>query len=49
MGLCDGTRLIVAWSCKHVIEATIISGKFAGERVIIAPFGHLSIRFQVAI
>ncbi|KAF7835735.1 uncharacterized protein G2W53_010594 [Senna tora] len=26
MGLCNGTRLIVARLCKHVIEATIISG-----------------------
>ncbi|KAF7813324.1 uncharacterized protein G2W53_034300 [Senna tora] len=36
MGLCNGTRLIVARLCKHVIEATIISGKFVGERVVIA-------------
>ncbi|KAF7835338.1 ATP-dependent DNA helicase PIF1-like [Senna tora] len=36
LGLCNGTRLVVARLCKHVIEATIISGKFAGERVIIA-------------
>ncbi|KAF7807297.1 ATP-dependent DNA helicase PIF1-like [Senna tora] len=36
LGLCNGTRLIVARLCKHVIETTIISGKFAGERVIIA-------------
>ncbi|KAF7807329.1 helicase-like protein [Senna tora] len=36
MGLCNGTRLIVASLCKHVIEATIISGKFTGERVIVA-------------
>ncbi|KAF7814828.1 ATP-dependent DNA helicase PIF1-like [Senna tora] len=36
MGLCNGTRLIVARLYKHVIEATIISGKFAGERVIVA-------------
>ncbi|KAF7826476.1 uncharacterized protein G2W53_017640 [Senna tora] len=36
VGLCNDTRLIVARLCKHVIKATIISGKFAGEKVKIA-------------
>ncbi|KAF7822130.1 ATP-dependent DNA helicase PIF1-like [Senna tora] len=52
MGLCNGTRLIVARLCKHVIEATIISGKFVGERVVIARMlispsdSRLPFRFQ---
>ncbi|KAF7811911.1 ATP-dependent DNA helicase PIF1-like [Senna tora] len=36
MGLCNGTMLIITRLCKHVVEATIILGKFIGERVIIA-------------
>ncbi|KAF7839626.1 uncharacterized protein G2W53_008108 [Senna tora] len=36
LGLCNGTHLIVVRLCKHVIEAMIISGKFHGERVVIA-------------
>ncbi|KAF7812780.1 putative nuclease HARBI1 [Senna tora] len=28
--LCNGTRLIVSRMCDHVIEATIVSGKFSG-------------------
>ncbi|KAF7812812.1 ATP-dependent DNA helicase PIF1 [Senna tora] len=35
--LCNGTRLIVSRMCDHVIEATIVSSKFSGEKVIIAP------------
>ncbi|KAF7801907.1 ATP-dependent DNA helicase PIF1-like [Senna tora] len=36
MGLCNGTRLTVKRLCTHVIEASILSGKHAGERIIIA-------------
>ncbi|KAF7812820.1 ATP-dependent DNA helicase pif1-like [Senna tora] len=36
LGLCNGTRLIVKRLCKHVIEDVIMTGKFAGERVVIA-------------
>ncbi|KAF7807461.1 ATP-dependent DNA helicase PIF1-like [Senna tora] len=36
MGLCNGTRLILTRMCEHVIEASIMSGKFAGEKVLIA-------------
>ncbi|KAF7839586.1 ATP-dependent DNA helicase PIF1-like [Senna tora] len=36
MGLCNGTRLILTRLCEHVIEASIMSGKFAGEKVLIA-------------
>ncbi|KAF7820299.1 ATP-dependent DNA helicase PIF1-like [Senna tora] len=36
MGLCNVTRLILTRMCEHVIEASIISGKFAGEKVLIA-------------
>ncbi|KAF7801516.1 ATP-dependent DNA helicase PIF1-like [Senna tora] len=52
LGLCNGTRLIVVRLCKHVIEAMIISGKFHGERVVIARMvitpsdSRLPFRFQ---
>ncbi|KAF7835768.1 ATP-dependent DNA helicase PIF1-like [Senna tora] len=52
MGLCNGTRLIVVRLCKHVIEALILSGKHAGEQVIIARMvitpsdSRLPFRFQ---
>ncbi|KAF7808131.1 ATP-dependent DNA helicase PIF1-like [Senna tora] len=36
MGLCNGTRLILTRMYDHVIEASIMSGKFAGEKVLIA-------------
>ncbi|KAF7807930.1 ATP-dependent DNA helicase PIF1 [Senna tora] len=36
MGLCNGTRLILTRMCDHVIEASIMSGKFASEKVLIA-------------
>ncbi|KAF7810236.1 ATP-dependent DNA helicase pif1-like [Senna tora] len=36
MGLCNGTRLILTRMCEHVIETSIMSGKFAGENVLIA-------------
>ncbi|KAF7807564.1 uncharacterized protein G2W53_039725 [Senna tora] len=36
VGLCNGTRLTVKRLCTHVIEASILSGKHAGERFIIA-------------
>ncbi|KAF7820632.1 uncharacterized protein G2W53_026087 [Senna tora] len=36
MGLCNGMRLILIRMCEHVIEASIMSGKFAGEKVLIA-------------
>ncbi|KAF7826328.1 ATP-dependent DNA helicase PIF1-like [Senna tora] len=36
MGLCNGTRLILTRMCEHVIEASIMSGKFVGEKVLIA-------------
>ncbi|KAF7807730.1 ATP-dependent DNA helicase PIF1-like [Senna tora] len=36
MGLCNGTRLVLTRMCEHVIEASIMSGKFAGEKVLIA-------------
>ncbi|KAF7826339.1 ATP-dependent DNA helicase PIF1-like [Senna tora] len=35
MGLCNGTRLILTRMCDQVIEASIMSGKFAGEKVLI--------------
>ncbi|KAF7844357.1 ATP-dependent DNA helicase PIF1-like [Senna tora] len=52
LGLCNGTRLIVVRLCKHVIKAMIISGKFHGERVVIARMvitpsdSRLPFRFQ---
>ena len=34
-GLCNGTRLICRSLQKHVIEAEIITGKYAGSRVFL--------------
>ncbi|KAF7826980.1 ATP-dependent DNA helicase PIF1-like [Senna tora] len=34
MGLCNGTRLILTRMCDHVIQASIMSGKFASEKCI---------------
>ncbi|KAF7835704.1 ATP-dependent DNA helicase pif1-like [Senna tora] len=36
MGLSNGTQLILTRMCERVIEASIMSGKFAGEKVLIA-------------
>ncbi|KAF7807013.1 ATP-dependent DNA helicase PIF1-like [Senna tora] len=36
MGLCNGTILIITRICDHVIEESIMSGKFAGEKILIA-------------
>ncbi|KAF7832345.1 ATP-dependent DNA helicase PIF1-like [Senna tora] len=36
IGLCNGTRLILTKMCEYMIEASIMSGKFAGEKVLIA-------------
>ena len=35
IGLCNGTRLIVSRLSDHVIEATLMAGKCAGEKVLI--------------
>lgn len=34
--LCNGTRLIVSRMCERVIEAIVMSGKSAGQKVLIA-------------
>ncbi|KAF7801675.1 ATP-dependent DNA helicase PIF1-like [Senna tora] len=36
LGLCNGTRLILTRMSEHVLEASITSGKFKGEKVLIA-------------
>ena len=36
-GLCNGTRLIVVWLHKHVIDAEILTGSNKGGRVLIPP------------
>ncbi|KAF7802345.1 helicase-like protein [Senna tora] len=46
MGLCNGTRLILTRMCDHVIEACIMSGKFAGEKVLIAQATRASHGFE---
>ena len=35
--LCNGTKLTVARLCSNVIEATICTGQYAGESVLIPP------------
>ncbi|KAF7808074.1 ATP-dependent DNA helicase PIF1-like [Senna tora] len=37
MGLCNGTRLTLTRMYDHVIEASIMSGKFAGEKIDLHP------------
>ncbi|KAF7802216.1 uncharacterized protein G2W53_041327 [Senna tora] len=40
LGLCNGTRLILTRMSEHMLEVSIMSGKFKGEKVLIARVVH---------
>jgi len=45
IGLCNGTRLLITTLCSMVLEASIMTGTFAGRRVLI-PRINLTLKTQ---